>query len=53
MIDHADYATRTEATIAIADYIDGFYNVTRLHGAIGYASPIEFELKFMIEKQAA
>jgi transposase InsO family protein len=53
MIDHADYATRAEATLAIANYIDGFYNVTRLHGAIDYVSPIEFELKFMIEKQAA
>jgi hypothetical protein len=28
MIDHDDYETRAEAIAAIADYIDGFYNVT-------------------------
>ncbi len=53
MIDHEDYETRAEAIAAIADYIDAFYNVTRLHSAIGYVSPIEFELKFRIEKEAA
>jgi transposase InsO family protein len=53
MIDHEDYQTRAEAIAAIGDYIDVFYNVTRLHSAIGYMSPIEFELKFRIEEQAA
>jgi transposase InsO family protein len=53
MIDHEDYQTRAEAVAAIADYIDSFYNVTRLHSAIGYVSLIEFELKFRIDKQAA
>jgi transposase InsO family protein len=53
MIDHVNYETRAEAIAAIADYIDGFYNVTRLHSAIGYLSPIEFELKFGIDKQSA
>lgn len=28
---------------AIFDYIEGFYNPTRLHSSIGYLSPIEFE----------
>ena len=49
MIDHEEYATRTAAIDAIADYIDGFYNPRRRHSAIGYLSPIEFELKFMNE----
>ena len=49
MIDHEDYATRTAAIDAIADYIDGFYNPRRRHSAINYLSPIEFELKFMNE----
>jgi putative transposase len=53
MIDHDDYETRAEAIAAIADYIDGFYNVTRMHSAIEYLSPIEFELKFRIDNQAA
>jgi transposase InsO family protein len=53
MIDHEEYETRAQATAAIADYIDGFYNVTRLHSAVGYMSPIEFELRFRIDNQAA
>jgi transposase InsO family protein len=50
MIDHHDYQTRRAAIAAIGDYIDGFYNPIRRHSAIGYVSPIEFELKFMSEK---
>lgn len=50
MIDHEDYATRGAAIAAIGDYIDGFYNACRRHSAIGYVSPIEFELKYMSEK---
>ena len=56
MIDHVDYLTRGSAIAAIGDYIDGFYNPCRRHSAIGYVSPIEFELKFLsdeIEKKAA
>ncbi len=45
MLDHQTFETRAEATAAIADYVDGFYNVHRLHSSIGYVSPIEFELK--------
>ena len=53
MIDHEDFATRAEAAAAIGDYIDGFYNVHRLHSAIGYLSPVEFELRLHVAQQAA
>jgi transposase InsO family protein len=53
MIDHEDFQTRAEAIAAIADYIDGFYNVTRLHSSIGYVSPIEFELNLISRQDAA
>ena len=55
MIEHEDFQTRAEATAAIAEYIDGFYNVQRMHSSIRYLSPIEFELKLMAgqEQKAA
>ena len=37
------WRTREEATTAIADYIDGFYNVRRLHSTLDYQSPARFE----------
>jgi len=53
MIDHEEYDTRAEATAAIGEYIDGFYNPRRRHSSIGYVSPVEFEMNFMSEKMAA
>jgi transposase InsO family protein len=53
MIDHEEYETRAEAIAAIDDYIDAFYNTRRRHSAIGYVSPIEFEMMFMREEIAA
>ena len=32
------------ATLAVGDYIDGFYKLRRRHSAINYTSPVEFEL---------
>lgn len=49
MLDHLTFETRAEATAAIADYVDAFYNVCRLHSSIGYISPIEFELKLNLK----
>jgi putative transposase len=56
LLDHETYLTRHAAIAAIADYVDTFYNARRRHSALGYVSPIEFELSFMskeIEKVAA
>jgi putative transposase len=49
MLDHEDFETRAEATASIADYVDGFYNVHRLHSSIGYISPIEFESRLRLK----
>jgi len=35
-----------EATVALAHYIDGFYNPRRRRSALGYTSPIQFERGF-------
>jgi hypothetical protein len=45
LVHHQQYATRDEASRDIFAYIEGFYNRTRRHSAIGYLSPIEMELK--------
>ncbi len=37
------FATRSEARMAIFDYIETFYNRVRLHSALGYQSPVDFE----------
>jgi putative transposase len=42
---HRRFATRAEARSAIFDYIEAFYNRTRLHSSLGYLSPITFESK--------
>jgi len=45
LVHHTQYATRADATRDIFAYIEGFYNRTRRHPAIGYISPVEMELK--------
>lgn len=37
------FATRDEARAAVFDYIECFYNRTRLHSSLGYQSPAQFE----------
>ncbi len=37
------FATRAEARLAIFNYIETFYNRVRLHSALGYQSPVDFE----------
>jgi putative transposase len=40
---HRRWRTRDEATPAIVEYIEGFYNRRRRHSALGYRSPVEYE----------
>ena len=37
------YANHSEARKDIADYIVNFYNTRRLHSALGYRSPVDYE----------
>lgn len=37
------WATRAELRSAVFEYVEGFYNPTRLHSTLGMRSPVEFE----------
>ena len=46
LVHHERFQTRREATMAIFDYIEVFYNRSRIHSATGYLSPAEYEEQF-------
>ena len=41
------FATRRQARTTIFEYIEGWYNRYRLHSALGYLSPLQFELNHL------
>jgi transposase InsO family protein len=45
LVYHRRFANRAEARTAIFDYIETFYNRTRLHSSLDYLSPNSFESK--------
>jgi transposase InsO family protein len=40
------FFTREAARLAVFDYIEAFYNRTRMHSALGYQSPAQYEEQF-------
>jgi putative transposase len=44
--DDKIYATRDDAKADVVDYIEMFYNCSRLHSTLGYVSPMQFEENF-------
>lgn len=43
LLHHWHFQTRDQARRVIFEYIEVFYNRQRLHSALGYRSPVEFE----------
>jgi len=43
LVRHECYASHAEARASLFDYIEAFYNRTRIHSTLGYLSPVEFE----------
>ena len=43
LVYQQEFATRAEATSAIFEYVEVFYNRQRRHSSLGYVSPCEFE----------
>ncbi len=50
-IYHQNYNTINEAELAVFEYIETWYNTKRLHSALGYRSPKEFEHFFFYLKK--
>jgi putative transposase len=51
VVYHQRFATFAEARSAIFNYIETFYNRTRLHSSLAYRSPIHFESQLNKTKQ--
>ncbi len=43
LLDRRKFATRAAARMAVFEFIEGWYNPSRRHSALGYKSPITFE----------
>jgi putative transposase len=43
LLDRTRFVTRTQARMAVFDYLEGFYNPRRRHSALGYLSPADYE----------
>ena len=43
LLNRQKWRTHLELAIAIADYLDHFYNSQRRHSSLGYLTPNEFE----------
>jgi transposase InsO family protein len=43
LVNHEHYETREQARASIFEYVEVFYNRVRLHSALGYLSPEQFE----------
>lgn len=53
LIDRSSWLTHAEARAAVFDWIERFYNRQRLHSALGYLSPDEFERRYRLRTAAA
>jgi len=45
LVYRQDFQTRAQARTQIFDYIESFYNRQRTHSALGYRSPVDFEIQ--------
>lgn len=46
------FETRDQAKRNLIDYIEMFYNSQRRHSYLGYLTPMEFEIKLVLQKVA-
>ncbi len=52
LTDRRGFRSHSEARTAVFQFIEGFYNPSRRHSALGYLSPIEYEWTSYLTKPA-
>ena len=52
LVYHTDFATKTQAKLAIFAYIEVWYNRKRRHSALGYKTPEQYHT-FLLENRMA
>lgn len=53
LLDRTSFRTHRQAQREVFDFIEGWYNPYRLHSALGYRSPMQFETDFEAQEKAA
>jgi putative transposase len=53
LLERRRFASQIEARMACFSFIEGFYNPTRRHSALGYRSPICYEQEMQTDQQSA
>jgi putative transposase len=53
LLDQRRFASQVEARMAVFNFVEGWYNPLRLHSALGYRSPINYEREMLQEIAAA
>jgi transposase InsO family protein len=53
LVYESAWRTRAEARAAVFDYVEVFYNGTRLHSSLDYLSPVAFERQYEQQERAA
>ena len=43
LMEDGAFLSLADARLEIGEYIDNYYNTVRLHSALGYLSPVQFE----------
>jgi putative transposase len=46
LLDRHQFRTRAEARRAVFDFIEGWYNLHRLHSSLGYDTPVRYERRY-------